>query len=84
MIILNNYFHYNNNIINYNYNIITTVIIINCYKYIYSEKSGNDNSCARVDAILIRRKDSKSHVKGNNIIICNLIFCRAHDFVIIR
>ncbi|XP_060826551.1 molybdopterin synthase catalytic subunit [Bombus pascuorum] len=28
----------------------------------------NDNSCARVDAILIRRKDSKSHVKVHRVL----------------
>ncbi|XP_036143512.1 uncharacterized protein LOC105833808 isoform X5 [Monomorium pharaonis] len=34
----------------------------------YSEKSNdNENSCARVDAILIRRKDSKSHVKDASL-----------------
>ncbi|XP_036143513.1 molybdopterin synthase catalytic subunit isoform X6 [Monomorium pharaonis] len=34
----------------------------------YSEKSNdNENSCARVDAILIRRKDSKSHVKVHRV-----------------
>ncbi|KYN42897.1 Molybdopterin synthase catalytic subunit [Trachymyrmex septentrionalis] len=32
----------------------------------YSENNDNENSCARVDAILIRRKDSRSHIKGNN------------------
>ncbi|XP_071648385.1 molybdopterin synthase catalytic subunit isoform X4 [Temnothorax longispinosus] len=34
----------------------------------HSEKSGNENSCARVDAILIRRKDSKSHVKVHRVL----------------
>lgn len=40
---------------------------INCYNYSIRSESDedNENSCARVDAILIRRKDSKSHVKGN-------------------
>ncbi|XP_039312810.1 molybdopterin synthase catalytic subunit isoform X2 [Solenopsis invicta] len=34
----------------------------------HSEKNDdNENSCARVDAILIRRKDSKSHVKVHRV-----------------
>lgn len=32
--------------------------------YCRDQNDESDNSCARVDAILIRRKDSKSHVKG--------------------
>ncbi|XP_011700213.1 PREDICTED: molybdopterin synthase catalytic subunit [Wasmannia auropunctata] len=35
----------------------------------HSEKNYNDeNSCARVDAVLIRRKDSKSHVKVHRVL----------------
>ncbi|XP_066594045.1 molybdopterin synthase catalytic subunit isoform X2 [Prorops nasuta] len=35
----------------------------------HREQSDNDeNSCARVDAILIRRKDSKSHVKVHRVL----------------
>lgn len=34
--------------------------------YYRDQNDENDNSCARVDAILIRRKDSKSHVKGRS------------------
>ncbi|XP_029165372.1 molybdopterin synthase catalytic subunit [Nylanderia fulva] len=33
----------------------------------HSERNDNENSCARVDAILIRRKDSKSHVKVHRV-----------------
>lgn len=32
--------------------------------YCRDQNEENEDSCARVDAILIRRKDSKSHVKG--------------------
>ncbi|KYN28718.1 Molybdopterin synthase catalytic subunit [Trachymyrmex cornetzi] len=34
----------------------------------YSENNGNENSCARVDAILIRRKDSRSHIKVHRVL----------------
>ncbi|KAH0953125.1 hypothetical protein HN011_004696 [Eciton burchellii] len=34
----------------------------------HSERSDDGNSCARVDAILIRRKDSKSHVKVHRVL----------------
>lgn len=51
---------------------------------IHSERNDNENSCARVDAILIRRKDSKSHVKGNimrifKIVIACVIFIFLFD-----
>ncbi|XP_047353560.1 MAP3K12-binding inhibitory protein 1-like [Vespa velutina] len=36
-----------------------------CYREQCNEKQ---NSCARVDAILIRRKDSKSHVKVHRVL----------------
>ncbi|KYM85081.1 Molybdopterin synthase catalytic subunit [Atta colombica] len=32
------------------------------------ENNGNENSCARVDAILIRRKDSRSHIKVHRVL----------------
>ncbi|XP_034941027.1 molybdopterin synthase catalytic subunit isoform X2 [Chelonus insularis] len=38
-----------------------------CHRNVNDE---NENSCARVDAILVRRKDSKSHVKVHRV--CNL------------
>ncbi|XP_011860371.1 PREDICTED: molybdopterin synthase catalytic subunit isoform X2 [Vollenhovia emeryi] len=42
---------------------------VNVQEFCHSEKSGiNENSCARVDAILIRRKDSKSHVKVHRVL----------------
>lgn len=34
----------------------------------HSERNDNENSCARVDAILIRRKDSKSHVRVHRVL----------------
>ncbi|KYN04434.1 Molybdopterin synthase catalytic subunit [Cyphomyrmex costatus] len=34
----------------------------------HSEENDNKNSCARVDAILIRRKDSRSHIKVHRVL----------------
>ncbi|XP_070159163.1 molybdopterin synthase catalytic subunit-like isoform X1 [Polyergus mexicanus] len=34
----------------------------------HSERNDNENSCARVDAILIRRKDSKSHMRVHRVL----------------
>lgn len=34
----------------------------------HSEKNDNENSCARVDAVLVRCKDSKSHVRVHRVL----------------
>ncbi|XP_015439669.1 PREDICTED: molybdopterin synthase catalytic subunit [Dufourea novaeangliae] len=46
------------------------VNIVNVQEFCYhrEENDENEDSCARVDAILIRRKDSKSHVKVHRVL----------------
>lgn len=45
-------------------NVISIIYKILTINYCREQNDKKEDSCARVDAILIRRKDSKSHVKG--------------------
>lgn len=43
------------------------VNISNVHSFCLSKKGEDDSTCARVDAILLRRKDSKSHLKVHRV-----------------